>query len=77
MKFGFSWVPMKRKGCRYYVRYGATTMFRRGFNNKQEASDWIEMLYRSGVVDWRVGFLFRVKGDEFDVEIVDRLGRRI
>lgn len=69
MNFKYLWVPEKRKGCRYFVRYGATTKFNKGFNTKQEASQWIEALEG---LDWRVWFRFRMKGDSYDVIVVNR-----
>lgn len=59
---------------RWFVRRGAEVSVGRGFNSKAEASQWIEYLGRR--VDWRVGFLFRLRGDTTDIEIVDRKGTR-
>lgn len=72
MKFSYQWVPMAEKGARWFVRCGATTKFTKGFRTKREASDWIGALEG---LDWRVGFLFRLRGDDHNVEIVDRKGR--
>lgn len=72
MKFSYQWVPTAQKGARWFVRYGATTRFTKGFRTKAEASAWIG--YLEGI-DWRVGFLFRMVGDDCDVQVVDRIGR--
>ena len=72
MKFSYQWVPAKEKGCRWFVRYGAATKFNRGFNTKAQASNWIDALEG---LDWRSGFLFRLRGDDYDVQIVDSKGR--
>lgn len=71
MKFSYQWVPEKRKGCRYFVRHGAKTKYNKGFNTKAEASAWIDKLEG---VEWRVGFLFRMRGDDWDTEVVTRTG---
>lgn len=63
-----------RAGCRWFVRRGSETPTDRGFRSKAEASSWIESLGRR--IDWRVGFLFRLRGDTLDIEIVDRHGQR-
>lgn len=71
MKFSFSWVPEAPKGARWFVRYGPTTKFTRGFRTKAEASRWINELDH---LDWRVGYMFRLKGDEYEVCVVSRKG---
>lgn len=72
MKFSFQWVPEKAKGTRWFVKYGATTKYNRGFKTKDQAREWIDALEG---IDWRVGFLFRLRGDDYNVEVVDRMGR--
>ena len=72
MKFSFQWVPSAEKGARWFVRYGAVTKYNKGFQTKAEASTWIECLEG---IDWRVGFRFRMRGDDCDVQIVNRRGR--
>lgn len=62
------------KGCRWFLRVGATTTFSKGFKSKATASQWISSLgYK---LDWRAGYIFRAKGSEYDCEIVDRRGTR-
>ena len=65
-------LPPRRNYGRWFVRYGARTWFDRGFRSKEQASQWIEELGES--VDWRVGYMFRLKGHEFDASIVNRRG---
>lgn len=69
--FTFADVP-KQDRYRWFVRYGAKTMFDRGFRLKEEASSWIDNFERR--LDWRAGFVARQNGDAKDIEIVDREG---
>ncbi len=69
--FSFEEVPLQDK-CRWFVRRGATTKFNRGFRSKDEANGWINALGRR--LDWRTGFVFRLRGDGVDMAIVDRRG---
>lgn len=71
--FSFDEVP-EQKRCRWFVRRGSKTVFTKGFRSKTEASNWIDDFGRR--LDWRVGFLFRLRGDDEDIEIVDRAGNR-
>ena len=71
--FSFAEVPQQLR-CRWFVRRGATTRFDRGFRSKGDASNWINAF--GSRLDWRVGFLFRLRGDDADIEIVDRQGNR-
>lgn len=71
--FSFSEVPQQKR-CRWFVRRGATTRFDRGFRSKDDAGNWIAAF--GSRLDWRVGFLFRLRGDNTDIEIVDRQGNR-
>ena len=69
----FDDVPQQAR-CRWFVRQGSITRLDRGFRSKEEASAWIDSFdFR---LDWRVGFLFRLRGDNADIEIVDRYGNR-
>lgn len=69
--FTFDLVPL-HKGCRWFVRHGATTSFDRGFVSKSEADAWIKSL--GYLVDWRAGFAFQLKGDSQILVVVDRAG---
>ena len=69
--FSFAEVPCQDK-CRWFVRRGASTKFNRGFRSKNEADTWINSMgYR---LDWRAGYVFRLRGDDVDMAIVDRRG---
>ena len=59
-------------GLRWFIRRGATTWFNKGFKTKASASSCIND--HGHHLDWRVGYTFRLRGDERDVEIVDRHG---
>lgn len=66
-------LPAPRLYCRWFVNHGARTYFdTRGFRSKQEASDWIDAF--GSALDWRAGFVFRLKGDDTDTRIVNRRG---
>jgi hypothetical protein len=67
-------IPLKPKGCRWFVKRSATTWFNRGFRSKSDASNWING--HGPALDWRSGFVFRLKGCDEDIEIVDRTGKR-
>lgn len=69
--FSFEEVPLQDK-CRWFVRRGATTQFNRGFRSKDEASLWINTFGHR--LDWRAGYVFRIRGDGVDMAIVDRRG---
>lgn len=69
--FTFDLVPLQ-KGCRWFVRHGATTSFDRGFVSKSDADAWIKSL--GYLVDWRAGFSFQLKGDSQILVVVDRAG---
>lgn len=60
-------------GLRWFIQRGATTWFNRGFKTKAQADAWIAD--HGHALDWRVGYLFRLRGDRQDVQIVDRHGR--
>lgn len=62
------------KGRRLFVKYGDKVWSDRGFRSKKEAGEWIDSHWR--VMDWRAEFVFRLRGDATDIEIVDRKGRR-
>lgn len=47
----------------------------KGFSSKKGASEWIDSHGRS--LDWRVGFLFRLRGATHDHEIVDIDGKSV
>ena len=62
----------RKTRLRWVLKRGATTYHERGFRNKQDVRDWIESLGER--IDWRVGFVFRLKGDDCDMSFVDRNG---
>lgn len=68
----FRWesIPIQSR-CRWFVQRGATTKFDRGFRSKQDANNWINSFTN---LDWRAGFVFRLRGDNIDMSIVDRNG---
>lgn len=62
-------------GLRWFIRRGATTWFDRGFKTKARASAWIAD--HGPAIDWRCGYLFRLRGDSRDVQIVSRRGEPV
>jgi hypothetical protein len=62
------------KPRRYFVRTGAHTCFENGFSNKDQAAQFIKEAQAEYGLDWRVGWLFRLRGIVYDLEIVDRAG---
>jgi hypothetical protein len=69
--FSFNEIPSHAR-ARWFVKRGAVTERQRGFASKDAASDWItEFGYR---LDWRSGFVFRLRGDTVDMHIVDAHG---
>lgn len=71
--FNISEIPVADK-VRWFVCRGTSTNLNlgRGFRTKDDASQWIDSFgYR---LDWRSGFLFRLRGDDCDMSIVDRAG---
>lgn len=69
--FHWGWVPVQPRR-RWFIRRGAETNLSRGFRSKQDASNWID----SQRLEWRAGFLFRLRGDDVDMCIVDKKGNR-
>jgi hypothetical protein len=66
-------VITRKSGCRWFLRYGPRTYFdSRGFRTKDEASAWIAS--HGDRIDWRAGFVFRLRGAEHDCAIVSRKG---
>ena len=63
-------------GLRYFVRVGATTRGDRGFRSLDAADAFLVRAIAAHGLDWRVGWLVRLRGLEVDVEIVDRKGAR-
>lgn len=59
-------------GLRWFIKRGATTWFNRGFRTKARASAWIND--HGPALDWRCGYVFRLRGDPRDIDIVDRHG---
>jgi len=64
-----------QKRRQLFVKRGSTVWHDRGFSSKFEADSWINNFGRA--LDWRAGFIFRLRGDDTDIEIVDRQGKRI
>ncbi|MGE4074923.1 MAG: hypothetical protein AB7F22_05190 [Reyranella sp.] len=64
----------RQKGNRWFVQHGARTYYGHGFRSKAEADEWIDAHRRAGLMDWRVGYRFRLRGNNFDVQIVNRHG---
>lgn len=65
----------KGPGLRLFIRRGATTWYSVGFKTKKAASEWIDSHGRD--LDWRCGYLFRLRGDGRDVQIVSRMGESV
>ena len=61
-------------GARWFLSQNGTIDKSRGFTSKDYASLWIESLGRE--VDWRAGFIFRLRGANIDLEIVSSKGVR-
>ncbi|MEJ6003866.1 hypothetical protein [Paucibacter soli] len=59
---------------RLFVQVGGVPRWDKCFPSKAVASAWIDS--HGSDLDWRVGFLFRLKGLDRDIEIVDSAGRR-
>lgn len=64
-----------QKRRRLFVKRGSIVWQDRGFSSKSEADNWINNFGRA--LDWRAGFVFRLRGDDTDIEIVDRQGNRV
>jgi hypothetical protein len=65
----------KGPGLRLFIKRGATTWYSVGFKTRKAASEWIDSHGRD--LDWRCGYLFRLRGDARDVQIVSRLGEPV
>jgi hypothetical protein len=69
--FTYEEVPLGT-GLRWFVKRGPKIVLSRGFASKADASAWIAELGER--LDWRAGFVFRLRGDNTDMEIVNRHG---
>lgn len=70
--FSFDEVPQEPR-AKWFIQRGATTKYNRGFSSKASASAWIANLGHR--LDWRAGFVFRLRADTVDMSIVDRAGK--
>ncbi len=62
------------KGLRWFLAVDGSIVEGHGFTSKTAASEWI---YAFGeYLDWRAGFVFRIKGLNVNLEIVDKTGKR-
>lgn len=69
--FSLDEVPVQ-PGARWYLKRGKKVHLDRGFKSKAEADTWIKAL--GGRLDWRAGYLFRLRGDVTDMAIVNKAG---
>ena len=61
------------KGARWFLKQGENTLsVDKGFKSKSDASEWVDSLGRS--LDWRAGYVFRLRGSREDLKIVNRVG---
>jgi hypothetical protein len=67
-------VPVRAK-AKLSLKRGGDVIADRGFGSKKEAHLWIESMGRR--LDWRAGYIFRLRGLNQDLEIIDREGNRI
>lgn len=70
-EFSYDQVPEQDK-CRWFIKNGDNVRYDRGFRSKAEADAWIADLGRA--LDWRAGFVFRLRGGTADISVVDRNG---
>ena len=56
---------------RWFIKYGDETLDV-GFFTKSDVDDWI----RKHDIEWRAGYLFRIKGDNKDLEINNKDGNQ-
>lgn len=61
------------KRARWFLQKGTSISMVKGFSSKENASLWIESLGRK--VDWRAGYIFRLRGGSEDYQIVNRDGK--
>lgn len=59
--------------ARWFLKQGDQIHTSKGFTSKDCASLWIDSL--GSKVDWRAGFVFRMKGGTEDLSIVSRSGQ--
>jgi hypothetical protein len=71
--FDLSEVPQEPRPKWFVQREGAVDMTR-GFSSKASADAWIKGFGRR--LDWRAGYVFRLRGDTAEMTIVDRNGKK-
>ena len=77
MRFDHSWIPQSSH-CRYFVRRGPTTYYAgRGFGSKRQFSQWMDEMRAKKRIDWQVGGLFKVYGDDLNCQLVTRHGDEV
>lgn len=69
--FDHTTIPIQGN-CRWFVKCSGKVMYDRGFHSKAEASAWIDAFGSS--LDWRAGFVFKIKGSQAEALIVSRSG---
>jgi hypothetical protein len=57
---------------RWLIKYGDAVLENIGFYTKSEVEEWIE----KHDLEWRVAYLFRIKGDDKVIEIIDKNGKQ-
>jgi len=70
----FELVPLQNH-CRYFIRYQATTKFNRGFKSKKEINKWLKNLFEKYSLEWRVGYLIKLRCLDSEFEILDKRGK--
>lgn len=71
--FDLSEVPQQPRP-KWFVQRDSAVDLTRGFSSKKEADTWITDFGRR--LDWRAGYVFRLRGDTADMTIVDRTGKK-
>lgn len=61
-------IPVQKRTILFVRRDGK--LLDGGFKSKAEANEWIYSLD----LDWRAGFVFKIKGDTTDMQIVNKSG---
>lgn len=67
-------IPMPRQ-ARYTLAAGGQIVPGANFGSRREVDDWVSMHH--GDLDWRAGYVFRLKGLPIDLSIQDAKGVRL
>ena len=72
-QYGF----IKQKGNRYFINFGATTIYNSGFKTKKQFNDWLDKEFKKYGLDWRAGYTWKYRNNEKVFNLVKYNGEQV